>query len=381
MVSRTKRIKVLFTIPNFDTAGSGKALFKVASRLNPLIFDVHIACLHNQGSFFKVVASSGIPIHVFEFTVPMKPYFKGIKACFKIAKKLKAIAPDIIHSFHYSADYSEALSAKIAGIPWVYTKKNMNWGGASKNGWYLRNYLATAILAQNEDMVKTFFKNSKKVELIPRGVDTNEFKPITADLDLKSRWNLGASDRILICVANLVPVKGIEVLLYAFKEARFKFPEWKLLIVGDNDGEYGYRMVGLSKTLLLEEFVIFCGKQSNINDYLSIAECFVLPTLDVGRREGSPVSLLEAMAAEKYVLGSDIPGIRDQLEKYPSHLFEAGNAEALSKALVHIFSNTTKVNNKIGKQFRRHVLGNFNIENEVKNCEQLYLSIITKSNH
>ena len=39
---------------------------------------------------------------------------------------------DLIHSFHYGPDYSEALAAKIAGIPWVYTKKNMNWGD-SKN--------------------------------------------------------------------------------------------------------------------------------------------------------------------------------------------------------------------------------------------------------
>ena len=41
-----------------------------------------------------------------------------------IFRKLKI---DLIHSFHYGSDYSEALAAKFAGIPWVYTKKNMNW--------------------------------------------------------------------------------------------------------------------------------------------------------------------------------------------------------------------------------------------------------------
>src|SRR5690554_7042351 len=100
-------IKILFTIPNFDTAGSGKALLHVAKRLNPNIFEVHIACMHRRGGFFKTVEASGIPIHIIQYTTNMKPYVKGLASCYQISKKLKAIGPDIIHSFHYAADYSE----------------------------------------------------------------------------------------------------------------------------------------------------------------------------------------------------------------------------------------------------------------------------------
>src|SRR5690606_31460775 len=149
-----------------------------AKRLDPKRFEVHIACMHNRGVFFKTVKDSGIPIHIFNYTTPMKPYIKGLKACYDISKKLKIIAPDIIHSFHYAADYSEPLAAKMAGIKWVYTKKNMNWGGASKNAWYLRSFLASAIAVQNTDMISDFFKNSNKTVLISRGVDVETFKPI-----------------------------------------------------------------------------------------------------------------------------------------------------------------------------------------------------------
>ena len=51
----SKRIKILYTIPNFDTAGSGKALLNIAKKLNPDKFEVEIACLHNRGLFFKEV--------------------------------------------------------------------------------------------------------------------------------------------------------------------------------------------------------------------------------------------------------------------------------------------------------------------------------------
>ena len=49
------KIKILYTIPNFDTAGSGKALLNLALGLDKNIFEPHIACLNDKGDFFKIV--------------------------------------------------------------------------------------------------------------------------------------------------------------------------------------------------------------------------------------------------------------------------------------------------------------------------------------
>jgi len=371
-------IRILFTIPNFDTAGSGKALMNVASRLDPKYFEVHIACLHNRGVFYKVVEKSGIPIHVFEYTTIMKPYLKAIKTCYEISKKLKTIDPDIIHSFHYAADYSEPLAARMAGIKWVYTKKNMNWGGASKNGWRLRSWLAHSIVVQNTDMKDQFFRNWKNIKLIPRGVDTEMFKPRSKNQVLMDKWQLKSEDRILMCVANLVPVKGVEVLLKAFKAFISKGLDWKLMIVGDKDNLYGERMLKLSKDLGLDDKVLFCGKQNNIHDYLNLAEVFILPTLNEGRREGSPVALLEAMASGKNVLGYLVPGIKDQLRDYPSHMIPAGDVNAWIMALLGCCSNTREENFDLGQKFRTHVEKNYSIEKEVASCEGLYKKLASK---
>ena len=48
---KEKRIKILFTIPNFDTAGSGKALLNIAMRLDNNTFESHICCSLNNGEF------------------------------------------------------------------------------------------------------------------------------------------------------------------------------------------------------------------------------------------------------------------------------------------------------------------------------------------
>ena len=179
MEEKLIKLKILFTIPNFDTAGSGKALLNVANNLDKNLFEPHIACLHNKGKFFKIVERSKIPVHIHKTTHEMKPRMTGFLKCMILAKYFKSLNIDLIHSFHYGPDYSEALAANIARIPWLYTKKNMNWGGLSKNGWLLRTFLSKHILVQNNDMIKEFFPNSNKLTLVQRGVNLLEFKKYT----------------------------------------------------------------------------------------------------------------------------------------------------------------------------------------------------------
>jgi glycosyltransferase involved in cell wall biosynthesis len=376
MVRRSKKIKILFTIPNFDTAGSGKALLKVALGLNKDLFEPHICCMHKRGKFFNEVEKSGIPVHVIQYTTKMKPYIKGLINCFVISKKFRQIKPDIIHSFHYAADYSEVLAAKLAGIKWVYTKKNMNWGGASKNGWLLRSKLATHILVQNTDMITEFFPKYKNINLVPRGVDVNEFFPV----DVKSNdgfepYSITNTDRLIICVANLVPVKGVELLIEAFIKLSVNFNDWKLMIVGDYDNDYGKSLLELATQKVDTKHIVFTGKVLNVNNFLHRAEIFILPTLNQGRKEGSPVSLLEAMACGLNVIGSNIPGIRDQLKEFTNHMFVAGNLQDLSIKLKTFMLNSREENYEIGKQFCSHINKEFTLQNEIKRTQNVYLRL------
>ena len=376
MAQKHRKIKILFTIPNFDTAGSGKALLKVAQTLDKEIFIPEILCMHNKGTFFNAVKESGIKVHLYQYTTPMKPYIRGVKEVFKISRFFKSIAPDMIHSFHYAPDYSEPLAARLAGIKWIFTKKNMNWGGSSANGWRLRSWLANHILVQNKDMISEFFPKSCKISLVPRGVDTKEFYPYHIHQKIKKEYQLKESNRILICVANLVPVKGIEILLEAFKKVKDNHKEWKLFIVGDTNNAYSRNLKKIAAKEIEEREVFFTGKVLNVKEYLNSAEIFVLPTLNKGRKEGSPVALLEAMACGLNVIASKIPGIKDQLENYPNHMFEAGSIDELSKKMITYMSMKTDDNISTGKQFHSHIKATYKIEHEVQKTEEVYLKLI-----
>lgn len=372
-----KKKKILFTIPNFDTAGSGKALLKIARGLNAEEFEPHIACFHTRGAFFGQVEKSGIPVHVVPFAAPMRPLSKGLMQCFKTAWFFRKNGFDLIHSYHYSADYSEPLAARLAGIKWVYTKKNMNWGGKSANGWRLRSRLANRIAVQNHDMEREFFPKSKKTFYLTRGVDTSEFYPRAYDSKLPVE--IGIYDpqvKIIINVANMVPVKGLDVLIRAFSQ--LKNEHLRLVLVGDNKNEYGHQLQELVKELKLDEKVLFTGKRSDVNRFLSVASVFVLPTLNEGRKEGSPVALLEAMACGVPVIGSDIPGIRDQLEGYPQLLTEPKNVDMLAQKLEHLLKLDDGERNQLKESLVNRIRNHFTIEREIADHERLYRECLSK---
>ena len=213
-----QKIKILYTIPNIDTAGSGIPLLKIANNLDKNYFEPQIACLHNRGDLFQDVKQSKIKVHIVDLYKNARPIINMLKECYQLSKIFKKIDPHIIHSYHYTADYTEPIAAKMAGIQWIYTKKNMSWEGPSYRGWKLRSWLADGIIRQNSDMLMKFFPNWEKAKLLPIGVDVHEYKKQTDNNKIKKQWNIQDNARLIISVANMIPVKGIEVLIKAFEQ-------------------------------------------------------------------------------------------------------------------------------------------------------------------
>ena len=372
-----KKIKILYTIPNFDTAGSGVPLLKIATSLDTNYFEPQIACLHDRGELFQDIRESDIKVHLIDLYKNARPIIKMLKECYQLSKVFKKINPNIIHSYNYSSDYTEPLAAKMAGIKWIYTKKNMSWQGPSYRGWKLRSWLADGIICQNLDMLKEFFPRWEKAKLISIGVDINEYKKQPENINIRKYWGIPDDARIIISVANLVPVKGIEKLIQAFELLASDFNDWILMIVGDDTTKYGVELKEyISKKNNLKGKIIFTGRQKNVREFLDIAEIYVQPTLDKGRMEGAPIAIQEAMANGKVVLGSNIPGIRDQLVDFPQFLFNPGEVLDLKNKLVQYISNNIKQNIKIGEKFIDYAVSNYDLSIERENLQQYYLNLI-----
>ncbi len=358
----SKRIKILYTIPNFDTAGSGKVVYDLANMLDPNKFEIEIACQHDRGKFFKEVEALGVPIHIIETTVSYKPYFSLISRLKPIIQFFKRNKYDIVHSWHWSSDWTEVLAARLAGVKWIYTKKAMSWGS---HHWKIRSFMANYIITINDEM-KQYFPKKTAQKLIPIGIDTDYYKSHEEGTIQNSKTFT------IITVANLVPIKGIEILIRAVD--LLKDDHIKLKIVGGNNTEYARELMNLCKDLKLDNQVEFTGKVLDVRPFIEAADLYVMPTIAKG--EGFGVALVEAMCMGIPVLGSDVSGINYILKDFPRLLFPAGNAEVLKDNLTY-FKNMSHTQRKsVGDSLRAYCIEHFSMEEFISEHERLYKSLL-----
>ncbi len=373
---KMKKKRILFTIPNLDTAGSGMALYKLLTKLDRSKFEPHVLCLNSKGALFQKFADSGFNMHVSEYTHTMRPIAEGLKHCWKISRWIKNHNFEIVYSYHYSADYSEAIAAKLAGSRWIFVKKNMGWFGSSHRAWRLRSFLADSIIIQNKEMKRVFYPESSKAILISIGVDTDEFYKLDVSPKQLLPYEISENTRVIGVIANFVPVKGLEILISAFNLVYQEY-DLILVLVGDNKNEYGNKLADLVKKLKIpEDRVFFAGRQSNVNEWLNTFDLFVQPTLNEGRREGAPIAAQEAISAGTLVIGSNICGIEDQLSPTPELLFEPGKAESLADKIKYVLSLKDDKINLLEEKQKKHLLENYTLNAEAEAVEKNLTALI-----
>jgi glycosyltransferase involved in cell wall biosynthesis len=363
MEKKFRKVKILYTIPNFDTAGSGKVLYDLAKGLNKAKFEVEIACASNKGGFFKELEALGLPIHIKSFTKPVRPY---LTLPFRICENVKFIRQhkiDIVHSWHWSSDWTEVLAARFGGAKFIYTKKAMTWGNVH---WKIRSYLSNFIVTINEEM-SIYFPNKKEQKLIPLGLDTDYYNPT---LFQKKETDIFK----IITVANLVPVKGIEVLIKAVK--LLNNDKLYLEILGDDRANYASELKRIVHELDLQKQITFLGKHNDVRPFLVQADLYVIPTLDEGRKEGMPMALVEAMSIGIPVLGSNISGINYVLKDFPELLFEAGDSQDLAYRIAEFIAMAPQKRVEKGIVLRNYVVLHFSFEEFIKHHQELYKSLL-----
>ncbi len=358
------KLKILYTIPNFDTAGSGKVLYDLAKGLDKNKFEVAIACKNTKGIFFEEIQKLGLPIHIIEIDKPLKPYYSLLFRIVPFRRFIKSQKFDIIHSWHWSSDWTEALATRLAGAKYMYSKKAMTWN----KHWVIKSKLSSFIITINDEM-RNYFPNKKNQKLIPLGLDLEFYKPqSTRQKDPFFK---------IITVANLVPVKGVEVLIKAIKA--INNPAVKLDVLGDDRSEYASYLKKVVANENISNQVSFLGKHNDIRAFLDNADLYVIPTLDEGRKEGMPMALVEAMSMEKPVLGSNISGIKYVLKDFQELLFEANNSQQLAQKIEEIIKMSDDDRQKIGKKLRKYCVENFSYESFIMEHENLYLNLVKKT--
>jgi len=355
---------VLYTIPNLNTAGSGAALLALAAHLDPGRYQPTIAVGDRRDTPLEhAVLDAGIELVEAPVTVAARPY-TGLALRVRRAGRAAPSGHDLWHSFHYLDDYTEPLVARAAGCRrWIYTKKNMSWGGRA---WRLRTRLADGVAAQNPTMLETFFAATKApVRVIPPGVDADRFAPGPGDEE-RRRLGLGPEDVLVAHVAHLLPNKNQRHLVEALSRTP---PTVHLALAGrPSDPVYAAEVADTAETLGVADRTHLLGPVEDVPGLLRAADVFAFASSD----EACPVAVLEAMSTGLPVVVSDIPGTRHLVEDGRTGLrFPVGAVAMLGAGLAHLAADPTR-RRSLGRAARDAVTRAFTPAGEAERYQDLY---------
>lgn len=246
----------------------------------------------------------------------------------------------------------------------VYTKKReMDIMGFS-------DYIIT--LTQSlKDWVHNFYNISKeKIIVIPNGVDINKFAPKKEYKkeaeELKERLNL--SDNIIMYAGYMDQINGMIDLADVIPSIIKEKTDTNFVFIGHGPEED--KIIALSKKYP-QVNLLPTVHYDDIPVYYQMCDLFIIPRPStISAETVTPLKLLEAMAMEKQVLGSNVGGIAEVIRHGENgYLFEKGNMKSFKKTLLEVIDAD---NTQIGKNARKNIAENYTWDKSAKILQKVY---------
>jgi glycosyltransferase involved in cell wall biosynthesis len=372
----TDPLKILYIINRMDVGGSQTHLLQVFRLLDRSRFDPVLFCLSNEGSLLDAVRETGVRV----VDGGVRCGFRSprvIPATLRLARKLRAESPAIVHNYLLRANAVGSVAARLAGAPVVLVSKR---GCHEMRGWELAgarlgNALSDCVTT-NAEAVRQFVHVDEacpldKMVVIPSGIDTDRFRPLALD-DAKGRLGLRSGDPVVGIVTRMRVRKGVEEFLRAMIAVRRRLPGVQVVIVGevelDEDLKATVASGGLGDDLHL------LGRRSDMPEVLQAFDLFVLSSHD----EGMSNAILEAMAMEKAVVATDVGGTGEVVQEgITGRLVPPKVVEPLAQAIAGVLENREEMLG-MGRRGRATVVESFSSRSMVRQMESLYSNLVVQ---
>jgi glycosyltransferase involved in cell wall biosynthesis len=206
---------------------------------------------------------------------------------------------------------------------------------------------------------------AQKVRVIRNGIDLSHFQREVKLEEVKIGLGLTPEARILGTVGRMTPQKDQATLLEAFARLP-RGGDLKLLVIGD--GPLRMRLQKKADDLKISSHVCFAGPRRDIYPLLCAMEVFVLPSL----WEGMPTAIVEAMAAGKVVVASDIPPVKEIISSPElGVLVPPGDAETLAEVLQQVLEDPGR-SRRMGRLAQEYAWARFPIQKAVSQYQDLF---------
>lgn len=384
----SRNIKVLNVLLDDRIGGAQVRILSIARDLKKKGVEYLLTMPYGNGWSFEYARREGITVYQCGLGTPH--FIRDIRSTFANVRYLINFIPSvlslirIIEKEDIDIVHLNGLLSLQGALAALLTRKKVVWHlyGTLYPEFLIR--ILRPFIRLTADRVINISKGTREYYLRGTGiadiiihepVDIRVFDPDVINESqrsaLKKELGVAKDDFVIGSVGNITWVKGYENLIEAMSVLKKKNNRMKLLIVGKIlKTQMGYykRLKGLTSSFGLEENIYFTGMREDIPNILSIIDLFVLPSL----AEGTPISILEAMAMEIPVIASRVGGIPELIiDGVTGILIKSAAPSEIVEAVIHLFERPYKRRN-MGKMARRVVREDFSLEGCVFSHEKLY---------
>ena len=329
----------------------------------------------------RVVADSfDCPVHL----LPIRRAYgwQALSAAVRLSKLIRSERVSIVHSFFATSDLIGGAVAKLSGCPiLISSRRDMGFqrSALQRLAYRLASGMFDQIHTVSESVRYWHIRQDRlapeKVVTVYNGVDLDSIDSAREGLRL-SDLGIDGDGPVIVCVANVRPVKAMEVLVATAAVVCRALPKAEFLVIGQVlDGVYMQRVLELARQLNVAQHITFAGSSRNVAAVLKACDLFYLPS----HSEGLSNAMLEAMACGLPCVATDVGGNAELVEHGSTgYLISDGDAQAAAQRILHLLRNRNQAR-RMGHAGRKIVGNMFSQEAMIDRLVELYEGLLERS--
>jgi glycosyltransferase involved in cell wall biosynthesis len=371
---RPRPLRVLTLLDTLRPGGAERVAVTVAAHLDRDRFDP-IVCASRRDPWSplrEILDSAAVPVIALDRT-----HRAAVWTWRALAVTLRRKRIDVLHAHMFGSNVWGTVLGRATGVPVVVAHEH-SWSFERNVVRYRidRDVIgrgADVLLAvSSEDrarMIELEGVPSSKVRVIP-----NRIMPLPpARLDLRAALGLRKEAPVIGTLTVLRPEKALDLLVEAAALLVPRFPDLVVLIAGAGPEEERLRSIirkhGLDSTVRL------LGFQRNVADVLASIDVAVFSS----DREGSPLAVMESMAAAKPIVATRVGGIPALVDDGEQALLTSPrDSRELAEAVARLLSDR-ELRDRLGRNARHRQRRDFDLRSTVRAVEDLYEELFAAS--
>ena len=380
MNTAARRLRILTLIDNPDITGGGERMaVSFALGLDPDRFE-RILCATREvaaPSFGAELDAAGVRV------LSLRRRSKwDLRAWWPLIALLRREQVDVLHAHKFGSNVWGTLIGRFAGVP-VVLAHEQSWASArfSAAGPRFRSFVDRQLIGRWSDLFFAVSRADRRRMVDVEGVNPHRIcvmpNAVPASTptghDIRLELGIPKSAPVVVTVCQLRPEKALDLLVEATQEVRAKFPDVRVLIAGDGPEER--RLRDQIDTAGLGENVLLLGTRRDVPDLLIAANIAVC----CSDFEGTPLSVMEYMAAAKPVVATRVGGLPEMIDDgVHGFLVEPRDPSGLARALNELLGARARAR-AMGARGRARQQREFDLGNTIRNLEELYETLYLHS--